>query len=203
MKRIFQKTYYLIFFALLLAFNGVRAQQNVIGMTASLANVQQIPLQKLDGKKMFVNLKARRLQIFVFLSPECPLSRNYTIVLNNIYKKFGENIQISGIIPGQAYSAQELQDYVKAYNILFPVMIDSQKEFSNYVKATVTPEVVVTDQSGLQVYRGAIDDWVLDLGKKKLKPEQHYLQQAIEQYLQGQPVTVKHTIPKGCLINEF
>lgn len=165
--------------------------------------ISSIPLQTLKGKETFIQKSNVSLYLFVFLSPECPLCKNYSTVLNTIEKKYGNKLQVYGLVPGATYTQKDLQTFSNDYKIAFPLLIDRQKAFSNYVQATVTPEVVLTDKVGTVVYRGAIDDWVQELGKKKIKPQQHYLVEAIEQYLLGEPVLVKQTTPKGCLINEF
>jgi ABC-type uncharacterized transport system ATPase subunit len=74
---------------------------------------------------------------------------------------------------------------------------------TTYIKGTVTPEVILMNQQGEVIYRGAIDDWVSDLGKKKLVVSNEYLKTAIKQYLQNQTVSIKSVEPIGCLINEF
>jgi hypothetical protein len=53
------------------------------------------------------------------------------------------------------------------YKLEIPVWIDLKKELSNYLQATVTPEVVLLNKKGELIYRGAIDDWVEKLGQKK------------------------------------
>ena len=83
------------------------------------------------------------------------------------------------------------------------MLIDKEKVLSDYLKATVTPEVFLTNKTGQIVYSGAIDDWVTELGKKALQPQKHYLENAITQYLAGAPIQLSYTAAKGCLINEF
>ena len=61
----------------------------------------------------------------------------------------------------------------------------------------------MVNKSGKLIYRGAIDDWIEELGQKKIKAQQHYLQNAIIQYLQKEDIQLKQTRPVGCLINEF
>jgi hypothetical protein len=51
------------------------------------------------------------------------------------------------------------------------------------------------------IYRGAIDDWVTDLGKNNIRPEKEYLRLAVTQYINHQPISIKK--PKGCYINEY
>jgi thiol-disulfide isomerase/thioredoxin len=155
------------------------------------------------GKKRKEVFFSSPLSVFVLLSPECPLCKNYSTVLNKINGQFSGDLSVYGIVPGKAYSAKEISKFIKDYKINFPVYVDSKKELTTYIKGTVTPEAILMDQQGEVIYRGAIDDWVSDLGKKKLVVSNEYLKTAIKQYLQNQTVSIKSVEPIGCLINEF
>jgi len=143
------------------------------------------------------------LTLFVLLSPECPLCKNYSAVLNKIKVQFSTELGVYGIVPGKAYSIKDVNEFVKDYKINFPIYIDSKKELTTYMGGKVTPEVILMTKQGDVIYRGAIDDWVSDLGKKKLIVSNEYLKTAIIEYLQNQTVSIKSVEPKGCLINEF
>ena len=144
------------------------------------------------------------LNLFVFLSPECPLCKNYTTVLNKISQDFSlDSFVIIGIVSGKSYSPEEVNSFKKEFLVNFQLFIDPAKKLTNYLEATITPEVVLMSERGKLIYRGAIDDWVTDLGKKKLKPEKEYLRLAITQYINHQPISIKKTKPKGCYINEY
>jgi thiol-disulfide isomerase/thioredoxin len=144
------------------------------------------------------------LNLFVFLSPECPLCKNYTTVLNKVTKDFPfDSLIIIGIISGKAYSAEEVNSFKKEFSVDFQLFIDPAKKLTNYLKATITPEVVLINEKSKLIYRGAIDDWVTDLGKNKLRPEKEYLRLAVTQYINHQPILIKKTKPKGCYINEY
>jgi len=155
------------------------------------------------GKKRKEIFFSSPLSVFVLLSPECPLCKNYSTVLNKINGQFSGDLSVYGIVPGKAYSAKEISKFIKDYKINFPVYVDPKKELTTYIKGTVTPEVILMNQQGEVIYRGAIDDWVSDLGKKKLVVSNEYLKTAIKQYLQNQTVSIKSVEPIGCLINEF
>jgi thiol-disulfide isomerase/thioredoxin len=155
------------------------------------------------GKKRKEIFFSSPLSVFVLLSPECPLCKNYSTVLNKINGQFSGDLSVYGIVPGKAYSAKEISKFIKDYKINFPVYVDSKKELTTYIEGTVTPEVILMNQQGEVIYRGAIDDWVSDLGKKKLVVSNEYLKTAIKQYLQNQTVSIKSVEPIGCLINEF
>lgn len=189
-------------FLLLLVQRPLQAQ-SFADAPASLLTAQQIALLDVQGKKAFISFDAKLLTLIVFLSPECPLCRNYTLVLNKLQQQFLQVLQLVGIVPGNAYEAGAIKNFETAYRLQFPLLQDPQKKLADYVAATITPEAVLMNSDGKIVYRGAIDDWVEELGKKKLKAEKNYLQDAISQYLAGQTIAVKKTIPKGCYINEF
>jgi thioredoxin-related protein len=170
---------------------------------ASYPEVQNIPLKSTANENAAIRLDSGLLHLLIFLSPECPLCKNYSLVFNTLQQKFNSSVKFYGIVPGRTYTTEDVQRYTTEYKIQFPVWLDLQKELSNYIRATVTPEVVLINKSGVVVYRGAVDDWVLALGQKKQKPQQHYLEEAINSYLQNKEVLVKQTSPIGCLINEF
>jgi hypothetical protein len=180
----------------------IKAQDMSLG-TTSYPKVQRIHLKATGNNKAFIQSDSAALHLYIFLSPECPLSQNYSLVLNDLQKKFSKELRLFGIIPGKAYSDQVVKQFIGDYKLRFPVWIDLKKELSNYVQATVTPEVVLLNRSGTLVYRGAIDDWVQSLGKKKPEARVHYVEDAIKAYLQNKDVPVKMTTPIGCLINEF
>jgi thioredoxin-related protein len=161
--------------------------------------VQDAGLQK----NIRIRLQDQTLSLFVFLSPECPLCQNYTKTLNQLVKQFNEKVKVIGVVPGTAYSLTDITDFAKKYHTVFSISIDQQQLLTRYLQATVTPQVVLIDSVGNLVYKGAIDDWIVGLGKKKEKITMHYAADAIKQYLQLMPVTVKSTKAYGCKINDL
>ncbi len=107
-----------------------------------------------------------------------------------------------GIVPGTAYTTKDMAAFQNKYHIAYPILIDAEQKFTQYLKATVTPQVILLDKEGTLIYTGAIDDWVQAQGKKKQQPTQHYLQDAIQQSLQPEVVKIKKTTVFGCKIND-
>ncbi len=144
------------------------------------------------------------LSCFVFLSPECPLSKNYAALIGELKKRHNSNVLFYFIIPGNAYSMGELKSFSKKYLSNAVVHKDVTFGLSNYLQATVTPEVVLMEsETGKAIYRGALDNWAFSLGKQRMKATEHYLSDAIESYLRRRPPTVTFKEPVGCLINDF
>ena len=141
--------------------------------------------------------------VYIFLSPECPLCKNYAVTLNNLHRQFKDEVRFYGIIPGNAYSSKEIKAFASNYQINFPLLTDSNKILSNYLQASITPQVILLDKKQHLLYKGAIDNWAVSLGKQRLQPTQFYLKDALEKSLQNELITIKRTKAVGCKINDF
>ena len=143
------------------------------------------------------------LRVVIFLSPECPLCQNYSLPLNELFKKYAGKVQFTGVVPGKAYSAAAVSAFTQKYHIGFPVYIDSARAMSTSLKATVTPEVFLLGLDKKVLYYGSVDNWLRYLGKQSARPTVFYLQDAIDQSLAHQPVRIPYNKPVGCLINDY
>nr|WP_294870500.1 redoxin domain-containing protein [uncultured Pedobacter sp.] len=173
----------------------IKAQEKIV----SPAKINSIKLIDLAGKESRINLS--KAVVLVFLSPECPLCKNYLpglIKLQNANK----SINFYGIIPGVSYSLKEINELKNEYGINFSLLTDRDKQLSKYLGATTTPEVFLINKMGAITYSGLIDNWATSLGQKRLVITEKYLEQAIKDQLNGKQ-TFKKTIPVGCLINDI
>ena len=143
------------------------------------------------------------LLLFIFLSPECPLSKNYTLTLNQLFNQYNHQVEFYGCVSGSGFSDTEIKSFINTYKVLYPMIVDKDKRLTKYVAARVTPEVMLLNRNGEMMYSGAIDDWIQELGKQKPKASKHYLQDAISACLSNKNVPVKRTMATGCLINDY
>lgn len=157
-------------------------------------------LKDVNGKVYSIKPQGKPV-VYVFLSPECPLCKNYAPVLQELQAK-NPDVQFYGIISGKTFTRNDIATYVKDYRISFPVLIDSDKRVATSLKATVTPEVLLIEANGREYYRGLVDNWVTGLGAKRAKPTKKYLELAIGNLLQGNE-PIPSTRPIGCLISNF
>src|SRR5437870_1959978 len=74
---------------------------------------------------------------------------------------------------------------------------------TDFLGAGTTPEAVVVDGSGHTVYSGAIDNRAADLGQRRIVITEHYLADALDSVVKGQPVKVKKTNAVGCFIERL
>ncbi len=194
-----------ILVCIILFFNNAEAQ-NTNDSVFNATAISKIQLQSIDAnEKFFVNDKqtTKPLTLFVFLSPECPVCQNYSGVLNNLYKQYSTHIQMYGIIPGKAYSNEEIKKFKQEYDIQFPLLIDYDRKLSAYLLAVVTPQVILLNDKYQLLYKGAIDNWAVSLGKQRVKTTQNFLHDALEQSLSNETVLIKRTKAVGCRINDY
>ncbi|SFW51461.1 Thiol-disulfide isomerase or thioredoxin [Chitinophaga sancti] len=142
-----------------------------------------------------------KIVVYLFLSPECPLCRNYAPIVQKLSEKY-KSVQFYGIISGRTFTRGQVAAYAKDFNLSFPVLMDTDKEVANSLKATITPEALLVGSDGIEYYRGLIDDWITGLGTKRAKTTQLYLDQSIQNLVAGVP-TITKTTPIGCLISNY
>ena len=144
------------------------------------------------------------LSVYVFLHDECVISQFYTPLLTEYHDNYKhKKIGFIGYFPNASTKANHINAFAEKYHIHFPLMSDSQKEWSKKFGVTITPEVAVWDhRSERLIYRGRIDDSYVRVGKRKLHVQHQDLKNVIDDWLSGKcpaDTIVTHAI--GCLIN--
>lgn len=198
-----QYRYKLPFILVCLLFANVIKAQHISNSMVDMSVLRSFDLVATNQKESGISFKDKPLSLFVFLSPECPLSQNYTSTINQLNGKFRDQVNVFGIVPGNAYTLNEVKDFENKYQTVFEIFIDTKQLLTNYLKAVVTPQAILLNNKGDIVYSGSIDDWVKALGKTKPQPTQAYLRDAIEQSLAGVPVKITRTKAFGCRINDY
>ncbi|MDR3711505.1 MAG: redoxin family protein [Puia sp.] len=176
-----------------------------VSFTGRFANGRgwdRIRLRTLDGKVYGLPNLHKKLAAIVFLSPECPLCQNYSLVLNKLQARFGKDLDIAGVFPGKANTPAACLAFQDKYHIQFLLLTDERMELVKTLGGRITPEVFLLDKDRNVLYQGAIDNWVAALGKQRNKATENYLEDGIASYLSGETVRVKEVKAIGCFIND-
>lgn len=140
--------------------------------------------------------------VIVVLSPECPLSRSYTLTINKLADKYErKGIKFFAVFPGSELSKMNVVEFQRKYKLQPEVLLDSDYKMVDMLRASVTPEAFLIDPYGDIRYQGAIDNWVYSLTKKRQVITKHYLEDALQSMVSGFPVEFEKTRPIGCFIN--
>ncbi len=206
-KRI--RIYYYRFGVLILCFflfvdKAAAQQKNDSVFDAGI--IAKIALSDADaGKSFYLNEQRNRerFTLFVFLSPECLVCKNYSPVLNELFQQYSGQVNMYGITPGRTYSSDDIKKFRQEYDISFPLLIDQNKKLTQYLQATVTPQVILLNDDYQLLYKGAIDNRMHALGKQRIKPTTFFLDDALQECLSNKIISVKRTRAVGCIINDY
>ncbi|MES2798272.1 MAG: hypothetical protein V4683_20050 [Bacteroidota bacterium] len=158
-------------------------------------------IEKLNSKRILKKLEINQhnLNLFYFLEPTCPISQKYQSVISAINKEFTINdVNSTFIFPNKFSSPNSNIQFANEIDPKSSVILDQKKSITNQLGAKTTPEVFLINSKGEIEYKGAIDDWFYQLGKKRNEPTQHYLKNAIKNYLLKYPIIPKFTEAIGC-----
>lgn len=169
--------------------------------SAPKTNWSDLTLNDLSGKQIALSQFKNSAAVFIFLSPECPLCRNYSLRINELQQEFeNDTLSFIGVVAGNFYSSQEINEYLVKHRMRLTVLLDTDFELTRALQASITPEVFVCMKNGAIAYKGAIDNWAIDLGQKRLKTSEHYLRNALIALKQKTPVNPAKTTAVGCFI---
>ena len=144
--------------------------------------------------------QTRDADVFLFLSPHCPISNSYLPLLNRLSDEFSSpNLRFVGVIPATAIDGNDVDDFRHAFGLKFPLLVDRNHQISETLRATHTPQVIV--RLGSQtVYSGRIDDRFADLGKARNSATHHDLEDVLTLLKNGNSISPHSTPLTGCLI---
>lgn len=146
--------------------------------------------------------ESKGLRVIVFLGTECPLSINYTLTLNTLHDKYADQqVEFIGVFSFEDDDTEEIEAFVEKYQIKFEVKKDRLYAIADSLQAKITPVVFLISSTGEIIYSGKIDNWPIALGKKRTVITEHYLDDAIKNYLEGKPVPINRTEAVGCFIH--
>lgn len=143
----------------------------------------------------------KAVRVLVFMTGECPVSKSYFPVLNDLYAKWGKNkeaVQLSGVWADITQTPQQVAEYAQEYEIAFPILLDRDASVGKALQPTNIPEVYVLDHEGNVAYRGRIDDRFLQLGRSKPEPTEKTLELAVTSLVSGLEIAVPYQEPIGC-----
>jgi peroxiredoxin/mono/diheme cytochrome c family protein len=151
-------------------------------------------LSEFDGKPV----------VIAFLGVDCPLAKNYAPRLNDLSAEFGKDgVAFIGINANVQDSLSELGEYVKTYELKFPLLKDNNNVVADQLGAVRTPEVFLLDKDHVVRYWGKIDDqygFKTGAGYVKPKLRNRHLGDAISQMLAGKDIAAPVVEAQGCFI---
>lgn len=161
-------------------------------------------LPGVDGQTRSLDglLQMHRAVVVIFSCNHCPYVQAWEDRMKAIQADYGEQgVILVAIGPNDAekypddnFDAMKARAEREGFNFLY--LRDESQAVARAYGATRTPHVFLLDSDGVLRYRGAIDDNY----ESAQAVRTHYLRDALDAVLEGQPVKVGATEEVGCTI---
>ena len=170
------------------------------GSEAGIPPTRFLSALDLDGRSHHIgDGEGCRAVVLVFMTTECPISREYVPELNRLSNTTAATpVRFLGVISERGIKRSAAIKFQKEFKIEFPLLFDGSGELVAALEPTHVPEAFVLDAEGNVAYRGRIDDQYGELGKKRPAATTHDLADAVEAVLNGKVVEIARTTPVGC-----
>jgi peroxiredoxin len=140
--------------------------------------------------------------IIIFSCNHCPYVRAYENRIKKIVSDYGNkgiglfaiNSNDSDQYEDDSFDNMKIRAAEMDFN--FPYLRDEEQTVAKAYGASHTPEIFLFDDQRKLVFHGKIDDEWSDESKVKSR----YLQDAIEELIQGKEISVPETFTIGCTI---
>lgn len=181
----------LILLGVLLNGQPVPAAESGALRLADLAGEQIRPLQ-VDGKA----------KVFLFLTHDCPISNYYSPEIRRIHEAFAKRgVEFLMVYVDPDAKPEQLRRHRREFGLeSLPAVHDRRHAVVKSLGATVTPEAAVLLPDGRTAYRGRIDNIYADFGKRRRRPTQTELRDALNAVILKQSVLQPRTEAVGCYI---
>lgn len=166
----------------------------------SAAAPQLLELPAVDGS-MHAPLEDGGVRVVVFTTTDCPIANAYAPTLRELhrdYSKRGVGLYLVHVDPD--VTRDRAAEHARDYDLPATILLDPGHRLVAELGAEITPEAFLFDAAGELRYRGRIDNWFGDVGRKRPRPTRHDLRDALERVLDGREVETTRTEAVGCFI---
>jgi peroxiredoxin len=162
-----------------------------------------VAMKNIDGREVSIDkVEGPKGTLVIFSCNACPWVKAWEgriAEIGNTYQQHGIgviaiNSNDPGQVPEDGYAVMQQRAGERGFN--FPYVVDTTSDVARAFGASHTPEAYLFDSDGKLVYHGTIDDNALHPDKVT----RHYLRDALDALLKGQPVATTETKALGCSI---
>lgn len=145
-----------------------------------------------------------RAVVLVFLGTQCPIANAVLPRLNELAANSrARNVEFFGVLSTPSVTRAEAKAHATEYSIQFPVLLDVTHELRTQLNATHSPHAFVLSPTGEVLYRGAIDDQFVAVGRSRGQVQRAFLKDAIADAAAGRTIRIAETEPVGCLLERI
>jgi peroxiredoxin len=165
-----------------------------------LGPVEDFALRDHHGAEWRLADRGEPVVVLVFLGCDCPLAKLYAPRFAELHRTYaGHGVAFAGINANAHEGISDLARYSRTHQLPFPLLKDPGGRVAGLLGVERTPEVIVLDKDRRIRYRGRIDDQYTTTSHRAA-PTRHDLAVALDELLEGRPVSVPKTEATGCVI---
>jgi peroxiredoxin len=149
-----------------------------------------------DKQHSLKDLAEAKAVAVIFTCNSCPVAINYedrVVGLANDYKDKGVEVVAINVNNSEPNKLPAMKTRAEEKGFTFAYLYDPSQQIARDYGATVTPHAYLLDSQGKIVYEGAIDN-----NQDASAATEHYLREAIDATLAGQPIATASTKEVGC-----
>lgn len=173
----------------------------VLSLSATAAGVS---ITDIAGKPQVIPAAYKKGTVLLFTTQDCPIANAYAPELQRIISAFSpKGFACMLVHVDVALSDADAAKHARDFGFTCPVIVDRAHQLVKATGVTMTPEAVVLSPDGKLLYRGRIDDMYVAFGKKREKPTQHDLREALQSIANGKDAAPARAAAIGCFIPEI
>ena len=140
-----------------------------------------------------------RPSVLVFLDTICPVTTRYVPVLNELHRRAqAGGVSLYGVLSNPDVTWGEAADFARAFEVRFPVIMDSSGDLARRLGPRVTSEVFAVSTANRLVYRGRVNDRFAGIGRARPQVASHDLRDVIDALARGSSIEPYETEAVGC-----
>jgi peroxiredoxin len=148
------------------------------------------------------DLAAAEAVVIMIQGNGCPIVRNAWPVYRQLREGYrGRGVEFLMLNSNLQDDAASVRREAETFKMDAPILLDQSQAVGESLSLIRTAEVLLIDPATWEiVYRGPVDDRLTYEAQKPVATE-HYLRDALDAVLGGQPIEVPRRDALGCLIN--
>lgn len=182
---------------------AVAAADSSLTLLASDHEVMNFALPDAQGRLHELRRTEAKSIVLFFTINECPIARQSYAKLRALRKQFeGDGIEFWIINADDSETAAKMEKEARDHGAgSTPVLRDDAQGVTRMLGVKRSCEAIAISTKDFKIfYRGAVDDQLTE-GARKPASTNNYLQQAIQEFVAGKPITRPSSVVRGCLIS--
>ena len=159
----------------------------------------------LDGRGHSFDDGARTVDVVVFVSATCPISKGALPRLRKIAEEVARAagsdrmpVRFFAVVADESMTREEAIAHFQDRPLPFPVIWEGREALRGRLRPTHAPEAFVVEPSGRIAYQGAIDDAYEAVGRRRPAVTRRWLADAVDAISAGKAPAEAFVAPVGC-----